>query len=861
MSQYRYPGTQPFSTGQQHLFFGREEDIVRVHRMVKTQPLVLLYSKSGLGKSSLLNAGIIPEVQQEGNYTPLVIRFNAWMDGKRETPAEIALMQLSPEGSQTTFLDTLLQDERSLWHELKEAQIASGGRKRYLLIFDQFEELFSYPAEQIDALKTQLAEALYTKIPQRYRNILEKQLEEGNCKLSDTEFDQLEEQPEVRVLLSIRSDRMHLMERLSDALPDILSHCYELHALSALGAEAAISAPAKMEGDFSTPAFAYAPDALKEIIAFLDDAEGRIETVQLQILCRNFEERARQENIRQFNLSNLGDLRLVIDQFYNRQLAALGDESAQQPARRLIEEGLIVPEDKQRLTLHEAQIASLFKVSPEHLALLVDSGLLRAEMAPRGGYNYELSHDTLVDPALSARAIRKKQEENILLAEEQRKRQRARQIAFGFGFLAILSLATAVFAVLQAQKAQKAQAEALVQQKEADAQRNEAELQKNNALQSREAADSSARIALTEKEKAELLAAKGSRLEQSISGTDTYRYLVQKGQEYMLKDGDYRNALTYFATAQFTEETPEATQLLDLARKGLRAEKAFVEGDFAVARPIFKNIAALNASSVAAKRMQQMNEAESAWQKAAGQPGTSLSLAATALYTLPSAVGQRTDLEVLNLSNNQFSVIPVPVFRLTRLRELIISDGYLESVPPEIARFTALQVLNLESNRTLTFISPAIGQLKNLRVLNLKYCGMANLPDDIGACTQLEQLLLSNAALEGLPGPITRLIRLKKLDLATMPAFKWLQNLPLLTRLKSLEYLSLSGNNLKNIPDNIGQLENLTELDLSQNDLEVLPAGLSRLKALKILHLSGNDNLSEAEKQKVKTWLPNCEIF
>ena len=298
MSQYRYPGTQPFSTGQRHLFFGRDDDIARLHRLVKTQPLVVLYGKSGLGKSSLLNAGLVPEVLTEAVYTPLHIRFNAWTEDKGDDPVGITLRTLSPAGSRATFLDSLISNERSLWHELKEAQLATAGNLQYLLVFDQFEELFTYPPAAVAAFKEQLAEAIYTKIPQRYREILEKQVEQGQCALTDAEFDQLQAQPNVRMLLSIRADRMHLMERLSDALPDILSHCYELAALSPKGAEAAIAAPAALQGDFQTPAYAYTPAALSEIIAFLDDADGRIETVQLQILCRNFEERARAEGIR-----------------------------------------------------------------------------------------------------------------------------------------------------------------------------------------------------------------------------------------------------------------------------------------------------------------------------------------------------------------------------------------------------------------------------------------------------------------------------------------------------------------------------------------------------------------------------------
>ena len=93
--QNRYPGAQPFSTEQQHIFFGRDEDVARFHRLIKTEPLVVLYAKSGMGKSSLLNAGIVPAVLRDGEYTPLNIRFNAWTEGKTELPADIARAAIS----------------------------------------------------------------------------------------------------------------------------------------------------------------------------------------------------------------------------------------------------------------------------------------------------------------------------------------------------------------------------------------------------------------------------------------------------------------------------------------------------------------------------------------------------------------------------------------------------------------------------------------------------------------------------------------------------------------------------------------------------------------------------------------------
>ncbi|HFA49352.1 MAG TPA: hypothetical protein ENJ95_10080, partial [Bacteroidetes bacterium] len=87
---YRYPGVQPFTTGQANVFFGREHDTSELYRMLRREPLVVLYGKSGLGKSSLINAGIIPECRKTGEFAPITIRFGAWTEGTVDTPLGIA---------------------------------------------------------------------------------------------------------------------------------------------------------------------------------------------------------------------------------------------------------------------------------------------------------------------------------------------------------------------------------------------------------------------------------------------------------------------------------------------------------------------------------------------------------------------------------------------------------------------------------------------------------------------------------------------------------------------------------------------------------------------------------------------------
>lgn len=53
---------------------GRAEDTARLLRFVKHSPLVLLDGESGCGKSALVSAGLIPELQASNGLLPVPIR-------------------------------------------------------------------------------------------------------------------------------------------------------------------------------------------------------------------------------------------------------------------------------------------------------------------------------------------------------------------------------------------------------------------------------------------------------------------------------------------------------------------------------------------------------------------------------------------------------------------------------------------------------------------------------------------------------------------------------------------------------------------------------------------------------------------
>jgi hypothetical protein len=141
-----------------------------------------------------------------------------------------------------------------------------------------------------------------------------------------------------------------------------------------------------------------------------------IESFQLQILCQSIEQYVARSADYFIEPGDVGDPEHVFRDYYDNQIGLIEDKAEQLAARRLIEEGLVYEKEQRRLTLFDVQIAENYGISDDLLRRLVDTHLLRAEPNLRGGYTYELSHDTLVAPVLKAKARRIEGELRFVLA-------------------------------------------------------------------------------------------------------------------------------------------------------------------------------------------------------------------------------------------------------------------------------------------------------------------------------------------------------------------------------------------------------------------------------------------------------------
>jgi WD40 repeat protein len=147
-----FVGLEPYAEEDREYFFGRAEDIIRVTANLRAQRLTVLYGPSGVGKTSLLRAGVIRDLHrhQRGRnrrgQTPgfCVIYFDAWHDADplpRFEEAVTDALSVAWGGVDVPFGS----GDRNLSSLLDACATALGTDEspgEVLVVFDQFEQFF-----------------------------------------------------------------------------------------------------------------------------------------------------------------------------------------------------------------------------------------------------------------------------------------------------------------------------------------------------------------------------------------------------------------------------------------------------------------------------------------------------------------------------------------------------------------------------------------------------------------------------------------------------------------------------------------------------------------------------------------------
>ncbi|WP_069942418.1 NACHT and WD repeat domain-containing protein [Pseudomonas putida] len=397
-----YIGPLPFEEGRE--LYGRKRETQQLFDLLISKRIVLLISPSGAGKTSLIQASLVPRLRRKLQVLP-IIRLAASTTQNNDAPYQpntyvIAALQSLEAGydlADRMSEETLRGHTLGSYLQARRQSLSDGGHRVYpLLILDQFEELFTLNHFDWDAKRTfieQLGEALSG----------------GAISEDELEDDEHDRQP-IWMLLSMREDYAAELEPYRDLLPTALTFRYRLEPLEREQAIEAIREPA--QGWFEAEAAARLVNDLSLMKQTVNGQEtwvmGRfIEPVHLQVVALSLWNKAVIKENRPIQKSDItktlqatSEIDTALGDYFQNAVskASTASKVHERVIRDWIESRLITPAHNRTHVPSNPEEAGL---PSEAIRSLVDSHLLSIEAFGERKW-LELSHDRLVGPVLKS---------------------------------------------------------------------------------------------------------------------------------------------------------------------------------------------------------------------------------------------------------------------------------------------------------------------------------------------------------------------------------------------------------------------------------------------------------------------------
>ena len=422
-----YRGLRPFGDSDLDamLFFGRERERAILVANLLVSRLTVLYGPSGVGKSSLVRAGVVHELRtqlaQDGGNGRVVVH-ERWAGDPRAGLVAAIEQACGPLGPAAGLADTVASATQRI------------GAPLYL-VFDQFEEYFLYHG--VGSLALELPELV------------------GRSGL------------EVNVLISIRDDALSQLDVFKAAIPDLFANVLRLDRLDRAGGRTVIAAPLELFAELTGKPVEIEPELVEEVLDQVavgefkglegeatesePDSNGRIETPYLQLVLERLwrEEIERgSSNLRLSTLRRLGGAEAIVRDHLEGALAGLNDRQLDAAAAVLNQ--LVTPSGT-KIAHRPADLAEYARLSEAELepvlGTLVNERILRRiEASGSEPERCEIFHDVLAGPIAAWRS-------SWAVERERRRaaRQRRRLLLLSGGALAALAvvIGIAIFAFVQ----------------------------------------------------------------------------------------------------------------------------------------------------------------------------------------------------------------------------------------------------------------------------------------------------------------------------------------------------------------------------------------------------------------------------
>jgi WD40 repeat protein len=450
-----YKGLTPFEDSDLDVrfFFGRERERELVEANLMASRLTVLYGETGVGKSSVLRAGVShhlralarKNLEEHGEPGLAVVVFDSWRDDPlralRTAVAEAVTLALGgslrPLDEERTLADSL-----RMWQQILDGDL--------YVILDQAEEYFLYHGS------------------------------ENGPDTFAAEFPAVVNSPDLRVnfLLAIREDALAKLDAFRAQIPNVLGNYLRLEHLDPQAARAAIVGPISRYNELVGAAEAVEIEpalvdaVLEQVIAgkvdvgqsgrgAVESGDGvvRIETPYLQLVMQRIWEEERGDGSRTLRLETmrrLGGAGRIVSDHVDGALTELTRAERDVAARMF--DHLVTPSGTK--IAHEAGDLATFARTGEAdimpvLTKLGNERILRS-VAGNGahGSRYELFHDVLAEPVLAWKATHEAQSELDRQKAEAERRHRRLLRVVALAAVALLVMAgVTIFALTQRSEA------------------------------------------------------------------------------------------------------------------------------------------------------------------------------------------------------------------------------------------------------------------------------------------------------------------------------------------------------------------------------------------------------------------------
>lgn len=425
-----WPGLAPFAESDRQFFRGRERESDELARLVRREALTVLFGRSGLGKTSLLGAGLFPRLRED-LYLPVQIRLahGAHMSLREQVwqAIDMACRQAGAEGTVPLFDSTLWEHfhrtDAGYWNARNRALVP-------VLVLDQFEEIFTHGAADEPTRKSttefvaELADLIEDRPPEVFRRALE-----ADPTLSERiDF----RRRGCKVVLSFREDFLAEMEGLRGRIPSLMRNRYRLLPMDGLQArEVVASGGSLVEGDVADRIIGLAWRNRAEAPTPEDFERMEVDPALLSVICSELNLRRITQGSSRIGADLLaGAEREILVDFYTRSLQDLD------PRVRIFVEDELITEGGFRDSHALEDALKLPGITSEAVDRLVARRLLRVDDR-FGVRRLELTHDVLTRVVQDSRDARQGREaeaaaaerERVALAAQQRNRRQAAWIA------------------------------------------------------------------------------------------------------------------------------------------------------------------------------------------------------------------------------------------------------------------------------------------------------------------------------------------------------------------------------------------------------------------------------------------------